>query len=478
MAPRTLIFVPTYNESGNVARMAHALTSLPLDTDILFMDDASPDGTGEILDSLAVNHARLFVVHRAGKMGVGSAHIDGLRWAYEHAYERLITLDCDFTHSPADVLRLAESSEGYDVATGSRYMEADSLPGWNILRRSLTGFGHLLTKHLLGIDVDATGALRVYDLTRIPRELFEKVSARGYGFFFESMFLLVRNGFSVREIPIVLPARTYGTSKMTLRETMRSGTQLLSLWKKNLSRPSQFRLRGAEAGIDPSLVDPQGWDSYWDKKAAPSTRAYDVVATTYRQAVIRRQLERSILSNFAGGSHLLHAGCGSGQVDERLHDHVRITAVDISPSAIRLYQANNPSAFSVRHASILDLPFPSGSFDGAYNLGVLEHFTPDEITTALRQLNRILRTGGKVVVFWPHARATSVAVLKAAHWLLNDVAGSKTQLHPPEISLLQSKSWAESFFTNAGFNLVSYAFGPRDFFVQAVIVAEKMEDVA
>ena len=168
-------------------------------------------------------------------------------------------------------------------------MEADSLPGWNILRRSLTGFGHLLTKHLLGIDVDATGALRVYDLTRIPRELFEKVSARGYGFFFESMFLLVRNGFSVREIPIVLPARTYGTSKMTLRETMRSGTQLLSLWKKNLSRPSQFRLRGAEAGIDPSLVDPQGWDSYWDKKAAPSTRAYDVVATTYRQAVIRRQ---------------------------------------------------------------------------------------------------------------------------------------------------------------------------------------------
>ena len=442
------------------------------------MDDASPDGTGDLLDVMASAEPRLRVIHRSGKLGVGSAHIEGIRWAYDNSYERLITLDCDFTHSPADVLRLIESSKGYDVATGSRYMEEDSLPGWNILRRSLTGFGHVLTRNLLGIDVDATGALRVYDLVRIPLELFERVTARGYGFFFESMFLLVRNGFTVSEIPIVLPARTYGTSKMTVRETLRSGSQLLSLWKRSLSRPTQFRLSGSEPEFNASLVDPQGWDSYWDNKSSRSGKAYDVVATAYRQAIIRRQLERSILANFADGSHLLHAGCGSGQVDERLHDRVRITAVDISPSAVRLYRENNPSAFAVQHADILDLPFPANSFDGAYNLGVLEHFTPEEIGRVLRQLNRILRPGGKVVVFWPHARATSVAVLKTAHWFLNDVAGRKTQLHPPEISLLKSKSWVENFFSDAGFNLLSYEFGPRDFYVQAVIVAKKSERVA
>ena len=473
MTARTLIFVPTYNESGNAERMALELTALPIDADILFMDDASPDGTGQLLDSLAIHMPRLFVVHRAGKLGVGSAHIDGIRWAYDKGYERLITLDCDFTHSPADVVRLVNNSNGFAVSTGSRYLEAGSLPGWNILRKSLTTIGHVLTRDVLGIKVDATGALRVYDLRRIPRELFEMVTARGYGFFFESMFLLVRNGFSVKEIPIVLPARTYGSSKMTTRETLRSGSQLLALWRQSLLRPSRFRLPPSLPTIDATLVDPQDWNSYWDHKAAPTTRAYDVIATVYRQAVIRRQLERSLFANFADGSHLLHAGCGSGQVDTRLHERLRITAVDISPSAIRLYQSNNRSAFSLRHASILDLPFADDSFDGAYNLGVLEHFTVSEIATVLGELNRVLKPGGRLVLFWPHQRATSVAVLKTAHWLLNDVAGRKTQLHPPEISLLRSKEWVEPLLRDSGFTLSGYSFGPRDFFVQAVVVADK-----
>jgi dolichol-phosphate mannosyltransferase len=478
MALKTLIFVPTYNEGGNVERMASALISLPLDSDVLFIDDASPDGTGTILDDLAASNPRLFALHRSGKLGVGSAHADGIAWAYDRGYERLITLDCDFTHSPTDVLRLIETATGFDVATGSRYLQQDSLPGWNPVRKTLTAFGHLLTRDLLKIDVDATGALRVYDLTRIPRQLFEMVKAKGYGFFFESMFLLVRNGFSVVEMPIVLPARTYGTSKMSFRETLRSGSQLLSLWKNQVFRPSQFRLTAPEPELDDSLVDPQGWDSYWDAKAEPSSRAYEIIAAVYRKSIIRRQLERSILSTFPNDAHLLHAGCGSGQVDERLHGRVRITAVDISSSAVRLYRANNPTAFAVRHANILALPFADNSFDGVYNLGVLEHFTREEIGDILRELNRVLKPDGRVVVFWPHARATSVAVLKTAHWLLNDVAGRNTQLHPPELSLLPSRRWVEALLNDSGFALASYSFGPRDLFVQAVVVAQKTERVA
>jgi dolichol-phosphate mannosyltransferase len=478
MPPKTLIFIPTYNEGDNVEKMAAEILALGLDADLLFMDDSSPDGTGRILDELARKHPRLSVLHRTGKLGIGSAHIDGINWAYDHDYERLITLDCDFTHSPADVLRLIEYSDDYDITVGSRFIRENSLPGWNLMRKSLTGFGHLLTKNLLGIDFDATGALRAYDLRRIPRETFDLVQTRGYAFFFESMFILVRNGFSVKEFPISLPARTYGSSKMTLHETWRSGSQLISLWATSLAKPRRFQLKRQLPDMDPQLTDPQGWNAYWEKKDRPTTLAYELIARLYRVSVIKRQLERFIVSNFREGSHLLHAGCGSGQVDMALHERMKITAIDISQSALRLYQRNNPTAFAVRHADIFALPFPSETFDGVYNLGVLEHFTRTEIQAILAELHRVLKPGGKLVLFWPHRRATSVAVLKSAHWLLNDVLRKPIKLHPPEISLLRSRKWVEPLIRDAGFRLSGYSFGPRDLFVQAVVVAEKVDRAA
>ena len=478
MTLRTLIFIPTYNERENVENMAGQLLALGLDADLVFMDDGSPDGTGEILDRLANEHPRLSVIHRTGKLGIGSAHLDGIRWAYDHGYDRLVTMDCDFTHTPAEVLRLIRYSEGYDVTIGSRYMQANSLPGWNPLRKSLTAFGHFLTKNVLGVPVDATGALRAYDLRRIPRELFDLVSARGYAFFFESMFILLRSGFSVKEFPIALPARTYGHSKMNARETWRSGSHLVWLRGASIARPGRFRVSGEATGgpkaaIDSTLVDSQGWDSYWDEQDRPTSMAYAAIAELYRVSVIKPQLERAVFRNFPDGAHLLHAGCGSGQVDMALQGRMKITAVDISPSALRVYQRNNPAAFGVRHADILNLPFAPGTFDGIYNLGVLEHFTSAEIQQILAQFHRVLKPGGRVVIFWPHARATSVAVLKAAHWVLNDVAKKPIKLHPPEVSLLQSRQWVEPLMRDARFRVVDYTFGPRDFFVQAVVVAEK-----
>ncbi|MDQ3244311.1 MAG: glycosyltransferase [Gemmatimonadota bacterium] len=474
MPLKTLIFVPTYNERDNVENMVRQLAALGLDADLLFMDDNSPDGTGGILDRLAAEPLRLEVIHRSGKLGIGSAHIDGIRWAYDHGYDRLITLDCDFTHTPADVARVMQLCDGNDLVAGSRYMLEDSLPGWNLMRKSLTGLGHLMTKRLLGIQFDATGALRGYDLRRIPRELFDLVKARGYAFFFESMFLLVRNGFSVREFPIVLPARTYGSSKMSWREAGRSASQLLSLWAGSVANPSRFRMTRPFTNVDPSLVDPQGWNAYWDKQEQPSTMVYEFIARGYRVAVIKRQLERHIARTFSDGAKLLHAGCGSGQVDESLHGRMQVTAIDISPSALHVYQRNNPAAFAVKQASILALPFPAEVFDGVYNLGVVEHFDRGEISMLLAQFHRVLKPEGKLVIFWPHSRATSVAVLRTAHWLLNDVMGKPTRLHPPEVSLLRSQEWARSLLRDAGFRMVDYSFGPRDLFVQAVVVAEKL----
>lgn len=473
MTAKTLILVPTYNESQNVANMVRQLVELGLDADLLFIDDSSPDGTGAILDRLATEELRLSVIHRSGKLGIGSAHLEGIRWAYDHRYECLVTLDCDFTHSPTDVVRLLSLLESHDLVAGSRYMKENSLPGWNIVRKSLTNLGHFMTKRLLRIDFDATGALRAYDLRRIPRELFDLATARGYAFFFESMFLIVRNGHSVKEFPIVLPARTYGSSKMTPAEASRSGLQLLSLWVKSIISPARFRVTREFTAIEADLNDPQGWDSYWDEKEFPSAVAYEAIAALYRVGVIKPQLERFIFGNFRDGSHLLHAGCGSGQVDTTIQSRMLITAVDISPSALRLYQRNNPNAFAVKHATIFDLPYASESFDGVYNLGVVEHFDTVGLRNILSEFKRVLKPGGKIVIFWPHARATSVAVLNSAHWILNDVLKKPTRLHPPEVSLLKSRKWAEELIEGGGFRMVDYSFGARDFFVQAVVVAEK-----
>src|SRR5208283_350143 len=119
---------------------------------------------------------------------------------------------------PSDIPTLLRHSSDADITIGSRYLEANSLPGWNLVRRMLTNLGHVLTVNMLGISGDATGAFRVYRLSTIPRELFDLVKARGYPFFFESLFIATRNNLSVRDVPIRLPARTYGHSKMSLHE--------------------------------------------------------------------------------------------------------------------------------------------------------------------------------------------------------------------------------------------------------------------
>lgn len=473
MAEKILIFIPTYNERENVRPMCEQILALGLDADLLFMDDASPDGTGEELERLAAEHPRVRIVHRGGKSGIGSAHLEGIDLAYAQGYTRLVTLDCDFTHSPSLIPEFLDKSRSADLVVGSRYLAEDGLPEWSLLRRTLTNVGHVLTKHMLGIEEDATGAFRVYNLTTIPRELFGLVQAKGYAFFFESMLILTRNGFTIAEVPIRLPKRTYGSSKMSLVEVQRSVSTLLSLFYQDQTDPSRFRLPGGNVELAPELVDPQNWDEYWDKKSAKTSALYDAIATVYRNAIIKRRLETTVRREFPLGARLLHAGCGSGQVDAGLHRHAKITAVDISPSALEIYRRHNPEAEAIKHASIFDLPFASETFDGAYNLGVVEHFHHDELVRAFSEVGRVLRRNAKLVVFWPHAYASSVAVLNSAHWVLNDFLGKGVRLHPPEFSLVHSRKEAADLLAAGGFELQSYQFGPSDFFVQSVVVATR-----
>ncbi len=242
-----LIFIPTYNERDNVERLMAQLLSLKLDADILFVDDASPDGTGEVLDRLALRYPRLKVIHRSGKLGIGSAHQMGIRYAYEQRHDLLITMDCDGTHPPEYIPQLMGQvgARHNNIVIGSRYLNKDSLNEWTLFRKLLTYGGHLLTTTLLGLPYDASSAFRVYQLDRVPRELFDLVQSPGYAFFFESLYVLSLNQLRIGEVGIVLPARGAGYSKMSVTEAVRGLWRLAQMCLTIALHKQRYLLRKA-----------------------------------------------------------------------------------------------------------------------------------------------------------------------------------------------------------------------------------------
>ncbi|MFN8388825.1 MAG: glycosyltransferase [Bdellovibrionota bacterium] len=473
---RILFFVPTYEERENAPALIAELLSLNLPADLLFVDDASPDGTGGLLDELASKEPRLHVIHRTGKLGIGTAHQVGIRWAYEHHYRVLVTMDCDFTHKPADIPRLLEVSSDFDVVVGSRYLRPKSLETWNLHRKMLTRLGHFATYTLLGMPYDASGAFRVYRLDRIPVYAFNVVHSSGYAFFFESLHVLHRNKFRIGEVAIVLPARTYGHSKMSLGEVSRSIGLLLSTFFVRVFNAEKLRIVAplGEQHIDRTKSDPQGWDDYWEGQKRGGRMVYDAIASLYRKLLIRPNLNRFVRRYFPRGAELLHAGCGGGQVDRDLQDYAQITGLDISVNALNYYRQNNGESSKLLHGSIFEIPVAAGSYDGAYNLGVMEHFTEEEITRILGELYRVLKPGGRIVLFWPPEYGLSVRFFKLLERVFQLFGKRDSTFHPPEVSRIRSKDQVTALLERSGFRVEEYYFGPRDLFTQVMIAAAKV----
>jgi dolichol-phosphate mannosyltransferase len=471
-----LIFVATYNESENVEPLFRRIRDLNLQADILFLDDNSPDGTGDIIDRIASQNPNVHAVHRAGKLGIGSAHLAGIAWAYEHNYRTLVTMDCDFTHAPESILHFLAHSKQYDIVVGSRYLQEGSLRTWNLLRKTLTHVGHSLTKNLLHMPYDATGAFRLYCLDKIPKGIFDLVYSQSYSFFFESLYISWRNGARIFEIPIELPARTYGHSKMAWRDAFRSTTLLAHLYVKNRIDPRSFLY--AEPFPTPVQLQPstsqREWTEYWTEKKNPGLLIYDLIAAFYRKFIIKPQLNYFAKKYFSPGAEVLHAGCGSGQVDSDIAQTLKISAMDISEQALSTYRKSQPRSERLIHGSIFEIATSEATFDGVYNLGVMEHFTEPEIHDALMEFNRVLKPGGKIVLFWPPSFGLTVRVLAAVHWVLRRMGKKEVKLHPDEVTHVRSRTQVRAYLEAAGFTLLGFHFGWRDLFTQAVVVGQKI----
>ena len=200
---------------------------------------------------------------------------------------------------------------------------------------------------------------------------------------------------------------------------------------------------------------------------------YDVGAQFYRRYLIEPLLTSVLAREFEPGTKLLHAGCGGGEVDKRVVSDFQVTALDISPNALELYRSRHPDVDAIIK-NIFDLSDLSTRFDGIYNLGVMEHFSPQEITEILKQFNRVLKRDGKVVLLWPPVYGLSVIALHGIHFVLNKVLRRDIQLHPPEPTKVSSRRQIASFLDAAGFRLRSMQFGPRDAFTYVVVVADKV----
>src|SRR3954447_22176634 len=214
---RRVICLPTYNEHENLEPMVRALGALGLEgLEVLVIDDSSPDGTGEIADTLADELSWVHVLHRERKEGLGPAYLAGFRRSLELGADLIFEMDCDFSHDPQAVPRLAEAAERADLVLGSRYVEGGGTRNWGLVRRFISRGGSLYAQALLQLGIrDLTGGFKCYRRRVLETIDLDAIDSRGYAFQIETTSRTLRKGFCVVEVPLHFVARTAVHSKMS-----------------------------------------------------------------------------------------------------------------------------------------------------------------------------------------------------------------------------------------------------------------------
>ena len=214
---RALVIVPTYNERENIARLMEAVLAQDQRLELLVVDDGSPDGTGAIVDGEAEINPRVHVLHRARKMGLGTAYLAGFAWALEHGYDYVFEMDADFSHDPAHLPAFLRAIEETDLVLGSRYRDGKvTVVNWPIGRLILSYFANVYARAVTGLPVwDATGGFKCFRRSVLEEIDLTKVRSNGYAFQIEMSFRAWKRGARIVEIPIVFVDRTEGQSKMS-----------------------------------------------------------------------------------------------------------------------------------------------------------------------------------------------------------------------------------------------------------------------
>jgi dolichol-phosphate mannosyltransferase len=219
VAERALVVIPTYNEASNLPQLVPQVLAQDSRLEVLVVDDASPDGTGQLADGLAQREPRVHVLHREGKLGLGTAYIAGFRWALEQGYDYVFEMDADFSHDPAHLKEFLKAAASADLVLGSRYLGGRvTVVNWPIARLMLSYWANVYARWVTGLRIwDLTGGFKCFRTKVLQAIDLSQVRSNGYAFQIEMSVRAWRKGFRLAEVPIVFVDRTEGQSKMNRR---------------------------------------------------------------------------------------------------------------------------------------------------------------------------------------------------------------------------------------------------------------------
>lgn len=227
------VVLPTYNEAENLPKLVSALLSLPLDLSVLVVDDHSPDGTGKIADQLSTEYAgKVSVLHRAGKLGLRSAYMEGFQKAFLMGADAVVQMDSDFSHDPAVLTEMARCIASCDVVIGSRYTKGGSLDErWPAWRKLLSAFGNFYARTILNFPLrDVTTGYRMWRREVLQNMPLERIRSNGYIFLVEMAYVAYLLKYRIREVPIYFADRRWGKSKMSLKIQLEAAVRIWDVW--------------------------------------------------------------------------------------------------------------------------------------------------------------------------------------------------------------------------------------------------------
>jgi dolichol-phosphate mannosyltransferase len=237
---KALIVVPTYNEKENIEKIIDAVLALGEEYEILIVDDNSPDGTGDIVDGLAASERRIHVIHREGKLGLGSAYIAGFKWALANTDTRFVfEMDADFSHDPNAIPEFLAAAEGRDLVIGSRYLRGITVINWPLSRLILSYGANVYTRIITGLPLkDSTGGFKCFRRETLERLPLDTIRSDGYSFQIEMNFFCWKKGFRIVEIPIIFTDRRVGISKMSRKIVWEA---MFMVWRLRFMNPRRWR---------------------------------------------------------------------------------------------------------------------------------------------------------------------------------------------------------------------------------------------
>jgi dolichol-phosphate mannosyltransferase len=235
MPPRLLVSLATYNESENLPKLIEEIHAVVPQAEILVIDDNSPDGTGKIADELKAKDPRIHVLHRPGKLGLGTATLAAMRYAIDNGYDLLQNMDADFSHPPRYLPALLAGMADHDVMIGSRYIAGGGTENWPFKRRFISKSVNGVVRLLMRMPVkDASGAFRCYRIELLKRTRLDKIRSKGYSFQQEVLFRCHKAGAKLGESPIIFENRRAGASKVNMKEAVRSMAMIVYIGLRNV----------------------------------------------------------------------------------------------------------------------------------------------------------------------------------------------------------------------------------------------------